>query len=281
MLQDNTFHKSKNIPHFETVARFAPVVPLELAKQMQEAGTLGNYHLLLAHDVLDKPEEYALVYANRGYTILMDNSLIELGYAMPLEKVAEAARVVGAQYIILPDTLSNASETVVQVDAAVDAWNSLPYERKEGLSLIAVVQGANHREQVTCLQYFRSLPIIKGVCVPRVIADTCQTRKWMIQEATKYYNVHLLGFSENFLDDIACARMPGVIGIDSAVPIRLGLRGLTVSLDDPQDAGKRECYWDNPYGLERTGISLLPWTQEVRLSLVNYNLTNIRGFLSK
>jgi len=214
MIQDNTFYKSLADYRIPKETRFAPVVPLSIAAELSDSNTLGNYHLLLAHDVLANPREYAEIYGNKGYTILMDNSLIELGYAMPIEEVLDAANIVGGQYIILPDTLKQADTTIQQVLNAYIVWKGIPAAKKHGVSLLPVIQGMSMREQFDCLFAFSNIPDVKGMCVPRVIADTYGTRKYLIEKVTRTFNVHMLGFSDNLMDDIACARMPGVVGID-------------------------------------------------------------------
>lgn len=245
---------------------FAPVVPLQIAKLLQERNCFGSYHLLLAHDVLDNPVEYAEVYANKGYTILMDNSLVELGYSMSVEFVAAAAQIVGAQYVILPDVLNEAQTTYELTLKALKEWHNLEDTLREGINLLAVVQGANLKDQQRLINRFTEHGEIGGVCIPRVIADTQGSRKWIIDYASLFYRMHLLGFSDFLIDDVACARMPGVIGIDSAVPIRLGLRNRRLSLDNPQDAGKRESYWGDPFKLSHDGDG--PLGQSIRIDAV-------------
>ena len=228
---------------------FAPVVPIEVARAMEahKPGSIGNYHLLLAHDVLERPTDYREVYGNKGYTILMDNSLVELGYPLPLMDVLAACEIVGAQYAILPDVLGDYEGTVERTENALIEWNNLPIEGRGDVQLLPVVQGCSHREHINFLCRFAGRMDIAGFCVPRVIADRQGSRKHIIHEITKFARVHMLGFSENLWDDVACARMPGVIGIDSAVPVRLGLRGKLMSFDKPVETGLRGHYWDNPF----------------------------------
>lgn len=249
MQPQDLFDRSREAP----IPRFAPVVPIGIARILQNLGCLGDYHLLLAHDVLDKEDEYKEIYANKGYTIIMDNSLVELGYAMRIKDVIDAAKVVGAQHLVLPDTLKDASATWEQIKEALGQWVTIDPFIRDQFKLIPVVQGNSYSEHMELLQriniskHIRDMP---NVCIPRVIADTCGSRRHAIHAASQLgFRMHLLGFSENLIDDLACVRMPGVVGIDSAVPIRLALRGKSLSFDNPQDAGKRECYWDNPVGL--------------------------------
>lgn len=284
MIKDTTFNLPTSGAEWlhRIPARFAPVVPLSIAKELQDAGHLGNYHLLLAHDVLAHPADYENVYAGRGYTILMDNSLVELGYAMPIAEVLEAAKIVGAQYLVLPDKLSDMEATIDMTLKALGEWGTIDSKKREGMGLLPVLQGKNMRELNIMLNRFCmnfTTGGITGMCVPRVIADTIGTRSEIIALTSRYYNIHMLGFSENFLDDIACARMPGVVGIDSAVPVRAGLRGLPLSLDMPVDPGKRECYWENPYALPLSGIYEDSLNDKERFGVVCDNIFSVRKWI--
>jgi len=55
--------------------------------------------------------------------------------------------------------------------------------------------------------------------------------------------MHLLRFSDNLKDDISVARANGVNGIDSAVPIRLGLAGEIIHHTLPSHAPRGD-YWE-------------------------------------
>lgn len=234
-----------------TRPRFAPVIPPLLARDLENvtAGCIGDYHLLLAHDVLQYPEIYREVYANKGYTLLMDNSLVELGHALPIGDVLKACQIVGAQFAILPDVRNDKEGTMRLTDEALDQWTQIDEQERTGIQLLPVLQGKNLREMTSFLaEYADHIGTeIAGFCIPRCIADSIGTRRNAIDIATDFGCVHLLGFSEDLMDDIACARMPGVVGIDSMVPIRLGLRGHYLSLDFPADAGKRHHIWEDPY----------------------------------
>lgn len=252
--------------------QFAPVIPIEIASQLPEE-VLGGYHLLLAHDVLERPDDYKNIYADKGWTIMMDNSLVELGYPLSMRETLDAAKVVGAQYIILPDVMGDYEGTVAATNEALTEWYNLSQEDRSNVQLLYVIQGKHYGEHMSCVLQFTHREDIAGACVPRIIADTCGTRKHVVELATKCSRVHLLGFSENLWDDVACARMPRVNGIDSAVPIRLGMQGRTLSFDQPKDAGKRGDFWDNPWRYERAGTVLME-----RDSLLATAIRNIRDF---
>ena len=253
--------------------RFAPVIPLEVACELSPS-VLGDYHLLLAHDVLAHAKWYEDLYKNKGMDILMDNSLIELGYAMPLREVVEAANIVGAQYVILPDTLRDFDATMNQFHNAMNELDEIPWRNKRHLEFVPVIQGKSATEVIVMMDEVRTK--CSTVAIPRCMVEDFGSRRFAAYMAAKRgLRIHLLGFSgpENLIDDIACARMPRVMGIDSAVPIRLALQDKGISLDKCLDAGPREDYWDDPFGTDdRVSV-------RHKVGRIEENLTAIRKWL--
>lgn len=234
------------------MAKFAPVVPIGLAQWLKKEGVLGDYHLLLAHDVLAHPKKYAEVYsdiAEKGGTVIMDNSLIELGEAMPMDRLSDACHIVNATHLVMPDKLLDRKATYnMTVEAFDECLEALPM-----IEPILVIQGQDVHD---CVYLFDSyLRLLGGVrkngtfSVPRAVGNAVGSRRKLCAFVNEYNGaIHLLGFSNNLLDDVACARMPGVIGIDSTEPIRLALqKGFQMSLDWPANPGPRSDYWEHDW----------------------------------
>jgi hypothetical protein len=222
--------------------------------QVMSPELLGDYHLLLAHDVLDHPVDYRCLFGERTKQmfVLLDNSLIELGYPMELDDLLEAAAIVRASVIALPDHLGDMHKTCVD---SQDFYQRLL--RKYGGSMAncpdvtGVVQGQTIQECMYCADVLvRQCNSSRLLCVPRVLVKTLGTRMGVCCAlGVKYPGVpiHLMGFSDNILDDVSCARLPNVVGIDSAVPIRAALRGMKMTLNTGWfDPGPRGDYWATP-----------------------------------
>lgn len=241
---------------------FAPVVPLAVASYLKGCGKLGDYHLLLAHDVLEHPDEYRNVYG--GCTqITMDNSLIELGQPMAVKDVVAAAQIVGATKVVLPDHLGNFGHTMLAVLGALSEWKHIKeaVDPLGKISLVGVVQGSDIEQCKYCVAEYRHLGL--QISIPRVLVDILGSRREIIEYAHKefgYDRIHLLGFSKNLYDDILCTRMDGVAGIDSAVPIRAGYRGIYMGNprgDYDEAVGKRGNYWElTPDDVGASGMGL-------------------------
>ena len=207
---------------------FAPVAPIQILEAMKEKGCLGTYHLLLTHHVLEHPQRFHDLFESssaRQHTIIMDNSVVELGDAVSDEKVFQACEVVKGKnwvYPVLIDVMSNPVATREKSTASWDWWRK---EHPE-YSPLVVLQGNDWKSFTQTADYFLLNPHFKGlenVGIPRVLVDHLGTRQLAIQYVDAIrpdINVHLLGFSNDVTDDVICCNLPSVRGIDSAVPIR-------------------------------------------------------------
>ncbi len=242
------------------MARFAPVVPLAIARQLQgkypNKDLLGNYHLLLAHDILKHPKEYQQVYGEvrRRYGkdsfIILDNSIVELGKAMSIDDLMAASDILRPDCIVVPDVMGDGSATRLAAErfcreyakrmVAAGDPNNIP-------SLLGVIQGDSVADCMDTASLFYVQNLIEYVSVPRIVGQKLGTRMGVLNQlamSPRFAGIHLLGFSDNLLDDVACARHPLVQGIDSAVPIRAGLRGQEITIEYAVDYGPRGLFWD-------------------------------------
>ena len=252
------------------MARFAPIAPLPVLERLRNAGVLGDYHFLLAHDVLAKQDEYREFYSNplEHPFIIMDNGVVELGEAMPVLQVLEAARVVGANTMVLPDVPYDAKWTLAAIQDALGKLREISHP-----PLMAVVQGWSEEEAMEFLFELRHRPEIAYLSIPRLMSEVCGTRcrltKFAVEEVRSNpgrRGVHLLGFSNDILDDMASASIPGVMGIDSAVPVRMGLAGEEIELGS-ETPRRTPGYLDNPY-------------DGAKLFKAAMNISRVRGWLS-
>jgi hypothetical protein len=223
-------------------ARFAPVVPLALQRLLTEhvsedtTNLMGNYHLLLAHLILEDPNRWGDYYSeNPGCFTIMDNSLIELGISLDPAKIVAAAEVVGADCVVLPDTLLEMEKTVESSTEAARKIGFLPAH----CQFLAVVQGRNIEEIDVCIKRFlQEIPQLGYISIPRITTSVMGSRMPAIFHVARVMAdygirlpIHLLGFSDNIYDDFLCTHHPDVMGIDSAVPVWAGLKGVEFPID--------------------------------------------------
>src|SRR6266566_6354097 len=94
------------------MSRFAIVAPPNILQTLKACNTLGDCHLLLAHDIVKKEEEYHDLFNHLGQLsprklIILDNSVIETGNAVNVDVVAHAASIVNPTCVVLPDVMLN------------------------------------------------------------------------------------------------------------------------------------------------------------------------------
>lgn len=280
------------------MARLAPVVPISIARTLQVGGSkdhLGGYHLLLAHDILDKPEDYKEVYGKvrakyPDSFLILDNSIVELGKAMGIKDLIAASKVLEPDCVVVPDVMGDGAATRENAVKFHRQYITTLYEEygengPEVPALMGVLQGDNVDDAMETLAVFYALPMIEYIGIPRILVKMHGSRMptlCAIQRSPAFVKTrrsfgsfqgyHLLGFSDDILDDVACARMPWVQGIDSAVPIRAGLRGIKVDLSNSEWSelvGPRGDFWQQslpPGGIEDISV--------------RWNLDKYRGWIN-
>lgn len=194
---------------------FAPVAPIDVLTQLNDP---GHYHLLLVHEVMEHSRSHRDFWESPEHQddfVILDNSVIELGYPAPVGVMTAWAGILPANTIlVLPDVIGDMQGTL---DGAIATLSS---SKRTPDRFLGVVQGTTFGEAMNCAFEYSKMGL-KFISVPRHLGDKLGTRIDLVNEihARTEMNIHLLGFSKNVEDDLAAARQPGVIGIDSAVPI--------------------------------------------------------------
>ncbi len=236
------------------MARYSPIAPLPLLEQLHKKEILGNYLLLLAHDVLEYPRGYIDLmdhinvmedFYPKERFIIMDNSVVELYHPLPVDKVIEAANLVEATCIMTPDALGDFQLTQKLVMEHVSLLRNCDFP------LMKVPQGSNAAELVQCVDWLRDyLETPNGDSdywgIPRWIANQEGSRIPIIQYINakcKDPKINLLGMSAYLSDDLRCTKLPGVMGIDSANPLVLGGAGVELSTTSAYVHMHRGNYW--------------------------------------
>lgn len=243
--------------------KFAPVCPIHIYEHLAECGPeyLGDYFLLLAHDVLANQKRYEAFFKGKNYTIIMDNSVIELGDACDARTLLEAAQTVDATCVAIPDVLQQGEATFQRAGAFLDEWVGMKKEREFGLMYIP--QGKDTYDFLQCIDaglhefghMFDWIGVARNT-TGRIFPSRKQVMSLCWALAMKYSLVrkrqiqkfHLLGFSEDMQDDVdTCFEWArSVLGIDSAVPLRLGSQGKEIKdrAINFVDPGPRGDWWD-------------------------------------
>ncbi len=233
------------------MAKFAPVCPPQILKAFKERGVLGDYHLLLAHDIAAKQDQYLEIFERPDYssmTIILDNSVIELGGAVNLDIMQTAAQIVKPMTTVLPDVLLDTAATVESCGAALNIWDQAWRDIGHKPAFMYVPQGRTLKDWVCCAEYFADDQRINFWGIPRnVVGTEIGSRRGLasiLRGINPSRQIHMLGMSDNVVDDIQASHERGVFGIDSAVPIRAISHGLNTSMETLNKMPPRGNWWE-------------------------------------
>jgi hypothetical protein len=202
------------------MTNFAPVAPLGILQQLADAGQLGTYQLLIAPIVLERPDAYKAFFAEHDdQFILMDNGVIELGYALSAVQLYKAVQLVGAQLVVMPDTIDDMKMTVKQVRFSLGEYRKLD----QATDTMGVVQGLDFEECLSCANHLVEAGV-DWLGVPRGLTPNLGSRVRLVKTLGDTFRkpMHVLGFSEDLVDDVMSAiAHPLVQGMDAATPVWL------------------------------------------------------------
>jgi len=229
------------------MSKYAPVASYQLLTNLARTGYAGDYHLLLAHEVVDCPSQWEFLFKGsglipKGATIIMDNGLIELGEPCDAVVMKDAVDIVNATHAVLPDALEDGAETLKLSRKAMDEWLRMEVDAY----YMGVVQGRSYWEIIWCAKNLWNLGATASLGIPRIWQSRFGTRK-LLQFFTEllpgvHGNIHLLGMSADLKDDLTCAVLPGVMGIDSANPLVCGWNERHLDVENIQHM-ERGSYW--------------------------------------
>lgn len=228
------------------MTKYSPIGPLPVLQGLLNRGMLGDYLLLLAHDVVKHPEAYEELAFNvtDEATIIMDNGTVENGAPVPIEDLMNAANIVNANIVVGPDVIGDLKGTKELILEQGDTIYT------SGFDMMLIPQGKTLEEICDCIEwlhgrYHDSKDMWWGI--PRWITNEICSRTAIITYINNYFraegrtNIHLLGMSQHLDDDVLSAKTLSVRGIDSANPLVAGWLGNSLTHDTHYDRG---AYWD-------------------------------------
>lgn len=125
--------------------------------------------MLLTHLVEKYPSYVEEALKHPDTYIILDNSLIELGGALSMERLIDAAKKVYADEIILPDVFMDGKATYESTLKSIE-WLK---EHKElgSFNLMAVCHGTTEEEFKECFDKLNSLEEITTIGIPKVMSS--------------------------------------------------------------------------------------------------------------
>lgn len=235
--------------------KFAPVCPIHIYEQLYEKGPeyIGDYFLLLAHDVVSNRERYAkffnMLRREKPITIILDNSVIELGTSCNAVVLYEACEIIKPTCLAIPDVLQKGAATYKSANNFLRDWDAITLMAMK-YPLMYIPQGETMEDYEGCIAWGAETfgHKIQWIGLARNLTNRVfSSRSDAVYLAQKYFpdaKLHMLGFSVNTADDIFVCRKYGNIieGIDSAEPLRIKKNiGLQEDLINP---GPRGEWWD-------------------------------------
>lgn len=232
--------------------KYSPIAPIHLLHELEVQDLLGDYLLLLAHDVLAHPKEYdGLIMQLRGthlddLFIIMDNGVIENGAPVSVEELLEAASIVEADVVVGPDMVGD----LVGTKKLMMSQGTLI---RSEYPMMFIPQGGTFAEIFECIDWysdkFPEIALSDGPSywgVPRWIANELGSRHTIVRDIVDHderAKIHLLGMSNHYPDDLTTAMHPNVVGIDSANPLVLAYKQIELSAGGVHMP--RGDYWTN------------------------------------
>ncbi len=238
---------------------FAPIVPVKY-----HPASITNYHLILAHQVV-KSKQYREYYSSLSddHTIILDNSVIELGYTdtkMIINAMDYLDGFEGRLIVVCPDVLRDRVATVkAHRDFIHNTFIGEAIDNK-GYHVMVVPQGQDADDWGYCLDELdgKLIGSFTYVGIPRLTEDFEGGRPGLYINnvaGLQGYRIHLLGV-QHTLDEIEWAKeCQDIVGCDSSLPIRAAYAGISCSdVANLRDLPDPDRYEQNMYQQVRARI---------------------------
>lgn len=172
--------------------KYASIVPVANIERTFS----GDYAMMLAHLA---PCYFPHTASKQCYRIL-DNSLIELGSAMPIGELCRIAKMCRASEIVLPDVFREGVATYKNAVQLVHMLK-LVYQNRIPFNLMAVCQGKTIEEFTKCFNNLERIPEIHCIGIPKVASELLpgigrSGLEFVWEHSSK--QIHLLGIAESF-----------------------------------------------------------------------------------
>lgn len=200
------------------------------ARMYQGSLIMGLAHLVRSPSYLRSLQ--AAVQDNRF--VILDNGAAE-GEPVSNEGLQEAARLIGAKEVVLPDVMRDAQGTV---DAATRYLKELG--PAVGVEYMAVAQGTTFDEVKKYIDQFKLYGPIATIGLPRLLVDYNRSMRidlanWMLSEFGKRYNIHFLGTNPAWPREVyyAARYAPHVRSVDTSMPYNYALAKVKLDTTGP------------------------------------------------
>jgi len=187
-----------------------------------------DYHLVLAH-LFPQKTYRDFVRGLRGHKIL-DNGAAEEQTVFGKD-VIEAAWTWEVAEVVVPDVPGNYFET----------WQAAREFEKfvvPDFKYMGVAQGNDMSEVMACINGFSFLEYITVLGLPRSLCIEHRMNRYYLAEimterwGSRFNAIHILGSSWWLREVVALTELPLVRGIDTSMPIKMGLHNIDIARTD-------------------------------------------------
>ena len=126
----------------------------------------SDYELALAHLIVQNEEyrNFFIEQREKGKLVVLDNSAWEMGDAINVDLVIQAAKILQPQAVVAPDYFDGI-RTVKETKEFVErAKRELPVPLN--MNIWGVVRGKSFKEGMWVFENIRTIPEISRICVP-------------------------------------------------------------------------------------------------------------------
>ena len=202
--------------------KVALITPFDLL----DLAALSDYHLLLPQYFTNT--RYREFYNDvDGYKIL-DNGANEK-YSIDFRDLQDIALAWGVDEIVVPDVMGDAQGTIELVRSFEK------YAQPDTFRYAGVAQGRTLAEVIRTINLYHVCDWVTTLALPRILNTIHKTQRFnLIEPVAKEYKfdaIHCLGGSSWIREVVAIDALQIVRGVDTSLPIVLGLHGISLSDD--------------------------------------------------
>lgn len=203
---------------------------------LEDWGSITTYHMALAHLILSD-EDYAKHYfelSQQGHFVILDNSVIELGGAVEVSTLLEAAALVNPAVIVLPDVLDDMQATHQAIHKAIS--DLLRANALNRFRFMAVPQGKTKEEFFMSYKHIAALSDIYMIGMPKRLGRYDESRGIgranVIEEMLRLGLIdtskphHLLGVWDNPVEIKHLSKHNWIKGVDTQLPFWAAANGV-------------------------------------------------------
>lgn len=199
----------------------------------------NSYHMILAQHIIGD-EKYREFYEERrrkGDFLLLDNGAYEFGQSVNKEVLIKAALLSQPNLLVLPDKRGFKKETI---EMSYDFLNTLKHEIPKHTRIMAVTQGSNRADWLSCFLQFANDPDIDTIGISSTHGFLPRETHYFSRAETIEYlaendlipkgkTIHLCGVGNSgHIELERLKKFEFIEGVDTSAPVIHGLNNVRI-----------------------------------------------------